>query len=198
MQLRSVSFDTSFLLHYKPAIDTVIKLLAKDRIPSFITTTVVSELEQLKVHGRISKNDYKRALNRWFRVGAKTIDFKNRLLSDIFGKNCMKSMEKHHGAKAKNIANDCKILVSNLKNGIDLFLSEDYHFTSKITKKVISEIKNAACNEYSQMCNSHLYTIDAITFLKAYNNGSIDIEIIEFNFKNIRKEGKLFHNRKGY
>ena len=44
MELRSVSFDTSFLLHDKPSIDKVIKLLVRDNIPCFITTTVVSEL----------------------------------------------------------------------------------------------------------------------------------------------------------
>ncbi len=52
MKVRSVSFDTSFLLHSKPSIDTVTKLLERDNIPCFITTTVVSELEQLKIWGR--------------------------------------------------------------------------------------------------------------------------------------------------
>jgi rRNA-processing protein FCF1 len=192
MQIRSVSFDTSFLLHEKYLIDKVIKLLVKDSILCFITSTVVSELEQLKVWGRITKIEYKRALKRWKQTNATVIDFKNRLFSDAFSKTCVQSMEEHHGVKPVNIANDCNILVSALKNGIDLFLSEDYHFTSKITKEVISEVKHAACSEYHQMCDSNLYSIDAFTFLKAYDNGSVDLSIIQKYMKSIKKSGKQF------
>jgi hypothetical protein len=198
MQVRSVSFDSSFLLHYKPSVDSVIKKLAKDNIPCFLTATVVSELERLKVFGRISEYDYKRAFIRWKRVHATVIDFKNRLLSDTYGNQCLRSMEKYHGADGTHVANDCKILVSNLKNGVDIFLSEDYHFTSKITKKVIRDVKNIACNEFHQMCDSVLYNIDAKTFLKAYDKGDIDVEIIESSLKEIRKPGKTLGNRKDY
>ncbi len=187
MQVRSVSFDSSFLLHYKPSVDSVIKILARDNIACFITSTVVSELERLKVFGRISQYDYKRALRRWKKARAIVIDFKNRLLSDTFGKKCMQSMEKYHGVEAKNVANDCNILVLNLKNGIDLFFSEDYHFTSRITKQVIKDVKSVACKEFHQMCDSYLYSVDAKTFLKAYKNGFIDLDIIESSQKNIRK-----------
>ena len=107
-------------------------------------------------------------------------------------------MEKYHGAQEKNVANDCKILVSTLKNGIDLFLSEDYHFTSKITKDVIKEVKSVACKEFQQMCDSFLYNIDALTFLKAYENGFIDLNVIESSYKYIRKKDKTLHNRKDY
>ncbi len=198
MQVRSVSFDSSFLLHYKPSVDSVIKLLARDNIPCFITSTVVSELEQLKVFGRISEYDYKRAIKRWKKAQAIVIDFKNRLRSDTFGKQCMQSMEKYHGVEAKNVANDCNILVSNLKNGIDLFLSEDYHFTSRITKNVIEDVKNVACKEFHQMCDSFMFSIDANTFLKSYKNGFVDLDIIESSLKNIRKKDKTLRNRKDY
>jgi len=198
MEIRSVSFDTSFLLHNKYSIDRVIKLLARDSIPCFITSTVVSELEQLKVWGRISKLDFNRALKRWKQSHATVIDFKNRLFSDAFSKTCIKSMEEHHGVKPTNIANDCNILVSTLKNGVDLFLSEDFHFTSEITKKVISEIKHAACREYHQMCNSKLYSIDAFTFLKAYDNGKLDLKKVQLQVKPIKKSGKMLYNRKDY
>jgi hypothetical protein len=187
MQIRSVSFDTSFLLHNKLSIDKVIKLLAHDNIPCYITSTVVSEIERLWVFNRITELEYKLALKRWKKVKATVIDFKNRLLSDTYGNQCLKSMEKYHGAQGKNVANDCKILVSNLKNGVDLFLSEDYHFTSKITKKVIKDVKSVACTQFHQMCDSVLYNIDAYTFLKAYKNGFVDIDIIESSLKNIRK-----------
>ena len=99
-------------------------------------------------------------------------------------------MEEHHGVKSHNIANDCNILVSTLKNGIDLFLSEDFHFTSQITKEVIDEVKHAACSEYHQMCDSKLYSIDAFTFLKAYNSGRVDLKIIQSQMKPIKKAGK--------
>ena len=190
MKLRSVSFDTSFLLHSKVSIDNVIKLLEQDNIPCVITTTVVSELEQLKIWGRITKFEYKHAIKRWKKSHAKVIDFKNRLLSDAFGRACIRSMEKHHGVSEKNIANDCSILVSTLKNGVDLFLSEDFHFTSVVTKDVINEVKSAACKEYHQMCESTLYSINAETFLKAYMNGNIDLDVIKANAKSIRKSGK--------
>ena len=150
----------------------------------------LTELEQLKIWGRISKLDYKKAVKSWKKSHATVIDFKNRLLSDAFGKACIKSMEKHHGVSKEDIANDCNILVSTLKNDVDLFLSEDFHFTSEITKEVINEVKSAACTEFHQMCDSVLYSIDAETFLDAYNGGNIDIDVIQSHIKSIRKSGK--------
>ena len=187
MRVRSVSFDTSFLLKDDSNIDVVIKALSRDLIHCFITTTVISELEQLRIWSRISDDVHKRAIRRWKRAHATLIDFKNRFFSSTFGKQCMLSMERHHGVKPEDIANDCSILVSVLKNGVDLFLSEDFHFTSKITIDVIDDIKNAACNEYHQMCNSIMYSIDAKTFLEAYKNGIIDIDIVKSRLKEIRK-----------
>jgi len=192
MRVRSVSFDTSFLLKFNPSIDKVIKLLEHDSISCFITSTVVSELEQLRIWNRISSDDYHRAIRRWKRVHATVIDFKNRLLSSAFGQDCIDSMEKHHGVKADDIANDCSILVSVLKNGVDVFLSEDFHFTSSITRDVIDEVTNAACSEYHQMCNSKMYNVDARTFLQAYANGSIDIDVVRSRSRDIHKKGKLF------
>ena len=190
MKLRSVSFDTSFLLSEKYSIEKVIKILVKESIPCFITSTVVSEIEQLKIWDRITKIEYNRALRRWKQTHPTIIDFKNRIFSDAYSKKCVQSMEDHHGVKPVNISNDCKILVSVLKNGVDLFLSEDFHFTSKITKKVISEIKHTACSEYHQMCKSNLYSIDAFTFLKAYENGNINLEAVQKYSKSIRKPSK--------
>ena len=192
MNIRSVSLDTSFLLHDKSSIDKVIKLLKRNEIPCFITSTVASEIEQLKVWGRISETDYKRAIKRWKILHATVIDFKNRLLSDAFGKACIRSMEKHHGVKSEDIANDCSILVSALKNGVDLFLSEDFHFTSEITKEVIDDVKNSACNEYHLMCNSMLYSIDAKTFLESYDHGQIDLDMVRSKMLPIRKSEKRF------
>jgi hypothetical protein len=178
LQIRSISFDTSFLVKDDVSIDLVIKIIARGRIACFVTATVASELEQLKIWGRITESTYKKAMKRWTHAHATIIDFKNRLLSDSFGNACLRSMQ-NHGVDATHVINDCTILVSNLKNGVDLFLSEDFHFTSAITKEVITEIQYAACSEYSMMCNSRLYSIDAKTFLKTYFNKSIDLEAIQ-------------------
>jgi len=188
--LRSVSFDTSFLLKPNQSVDEVIKKLSYDRIACFMTTTVVSELEQLKIWNRITIKEWKTAFKRMKHTNAEIIDFKNRLLSDAFGKVCRTSMEKHHGVKSDDIKNDCNILISTLKNGVDLFLSEDFHFTSKITRDVIEDISHAACSEYSQMCDTHLYLIDARTFLDSYENGKIDLDVVRSRMKTIRKKGK--------
>jgi hypothetical protein len=179
-QIRSVSFDTSFLLKEDSLIDTIIKLLARDHVPCFVTSIVASELEQLKIWGRITESTYKKALKRWTHAHAVVIDFKNHLLSDALGQTCRRSMERH-GIPAIQIKNDCAILVSTLKNGVDLFLSEDFHFTSEITKSVINEIKHAACSEYFLMCQSRLYSVDAQTFLAAYSRGTIDLEKVRSN-----------------
>jgi hypothetical protein len=194
MKIRSVSFDTSFLLKDNILVDAVVKKLAHDYIPCFITSTVVSELEQLKIWGRITEKEYKKAMKRWKHTHATAIDFKNRLLSDAFGKACMISMEKHHGVKPEDIVNDCSILVSTLKNGVDVFLSEDFHFTSKITKEVVDEVSHVACSEFHMMCDTHLYSLDTETFLEAYQKGSIDLEIVEARLQSIRKKGKRLHS----
>ena len=194
MKIRSVSFDTSILLRDSILVDKVVKKLAHDFIPCFITTTVISELEQLKIWGRITEKEYKKAMKRWKHTHAKVIDFKNRLLSDAFGKACMISMEKHHGVKPEDIVNDCSILVSTLKNGVDVFLSEDFHFTSKITKEVVDEVSHAACREYHMMCDTRLFSVNTETFLEAYQNGSIDLEIVELRLQSIRKKGKRLHS----
>ena len=194
MKIRSISFDTSFLLKDNILVDAVVKKLAQEYIPCFITSTVVSELEQLKIWGRITEKDYMKAIKRWKHTHATVIDFKNRLLSNAFGKVCMISMEKYHGVKPEDIVNDCSILVSTLKNGVDVFLSEDFHFTSKITKEVVNEVSHAACSEFHMMCDTHLYSLDTETFLEAYQKGNIDLEIVESRFQNIRKNGKRLYS----
>ena len=194
MKIRSVSFDTSILLRDSILVDKVVKKLAHDFIPCFITSTVISELEQLKIWGRITEKEYKKAMKRWKHTHAKVIDFKNRLLSNAFGKACMISMEKHHGVKPKDIVNDCSILVTTLKNGVDVFLSEDFHFTSKITKEVVDEVSHAACREYHMMCDTRLFSVNTETFLEAYQNGSINLEIVELRLQSIRKKGKRLHS----
>jgi hypothetical protein len=188
--IRSVSFDTSFLLRQNRDVDRILKELKRDGVGSFVTSTVVSELDRLKVYGRIEEREYARAMSRWKRVNAKVIDFKNRLLSSAFRKECELSMGRHHGVKPEDIKNDCSILVTSLKSGIDVFLSEDFHFTSKVTSEVLEDVKSKACSEYRQMCGEELFSVNARTFEKAYRNGAIDIDLVESSRYDIRKAGK--------
>jgi rRNA-processing protein FCF1 len=193
MQLRSISFDTSFLLNNDPIIDRIIDVIARDQIPCYITSTVASELEQLKIFGRVTEATFKTAMKRWKRSHATVIDFKNRLLSDALGQACRHSMQQH-GVPADHVINDCNILVSTLKNGIDLFLSQDFHFTSAITTQVIHEIQHAACSEYSLMCGSTLYSIDSKTFVDAYSKGTIDLDILSAHLQRMKNTPP--HNQK--
>lgn len=188
--IRSVSFDTSFLLKDDPDVDRVIKKLKRDGISCYLTSTVISELEQLKIWNRIDERSYKKAMSRWKRVNARIIDFKNRFLSSEFGRQCVTSMEAHHGVKPEDIINDCNILVVTLKNGVDLFLSEDFHFTSKVTEDVLKDVTSNACVEYHQMCDEDLYAVDTKTFLKAYEKGKIDLEVFDSFRQDIKKPGK--------
>jgi len=190
IRLRSVSFDTSFLLRDDSFVDRIIDVLARDQIACFVTATVASELEQLKVWGRVTNSIYRKAMKRLAHAHATVIDFKNRLLADTFGQTCVRSMGEHHGAQAPDVVNDCSILVSALKNGVDLFLSEDFHFTSAITKDVITEVTNTTCIEYHQMCDTMMYSVDTRTFLEAYQHGSIDLDIVRSRIQTIRKKEK--------
>ena len=190
MEIRSISFDTSFLLKDDPDVDKVIKILKRDRVPCFITGTVISEIKKLKVHGRIDQETYEKATKRWKRAYSKIIDYNNKFMSAAITKDCTTSMEKHHGVDVKDILNDCNIIVTGLKNGVNVFLSEDYHFTSEVTDKVLKDIQSGACSEYRQMCSRDLYSIDTKTFLEAYDKGKIDLEIIMARKINIKKPGK--------
>jgi rRNA-processing protein FCF1 len=190
-QIRSVSFDTSFLLKNKPGINQVLKELKRDNINCYVTTTVLSELESLKRWERINEGQYKTAMSRWKRVGGQVINFKNRYLSSELKRECVNSMGEHHGVKPVDIINDCNILVTSLKNGVDLFISEDFHFTSKITLNVLDEVTNNACKEYYQMCDEEMYCVDTTTFLEAYNHGTIDVAIVESRRQDIKKSEKM-------
>jgi len=188
--IRSVSFDTSFLLKLWPAVDKSLKLLGRDMVPCFVTSTVLSELEQLKVWRRIEPEIYHLAMQRWHRVGAKPIDFHNRLLESEIGKQCLLSMEAHHGVKKDDIQNDCSIVVQALEGHVDVFLSEDFHFTSRITTDVIDDIEHGACREFHMMCADELHAMNATTFLRVYARRAIDLELLQSLMQGVRKPGK--------
>jgi hypothetical protein len=177
--LRSVSFDTSFLLRDIQDVDAIIKNLAHYNIPAFITATVLSELEQLKIWGRITPTTYKTAMKRIRTSKATVIDFTNRLLANTFGAACTHSMEEHLGVRSDHVVNDCRIMITTLKNGINLFLSEDYHFTSPLTNQVIKDVTNAACSEFHQLCTTtQLFSVNSATFLRIYKDGKVDLDLL--------------------
>ncbi|MFH0816646.1 MAG: GNAT family N-acetyltransferase [Methanobacteriota archaeon] len=189
-EVRSVSFDTSFLMRLDPAVDKILKVLSRDAVPCFVTGTVLSEIEQLKVWRRVSPGQYELAMARWRRVGAKPIDFNNRLLETEMGRRCMASMEKLHGASPHEVRNDCTAVMTALKNGIDVFLSEDWHLTSRVTDEVLREVSAGACTEYKMMCGPELHALNARTFLASYSRRHLDLDKADALRRDVRKPSK--------
>jgi hypothetical protein len=174
--VRSVSFDTSFLLRDSSRVDVIIKTLVRHQVPTFITATVLSELEHLKLWGRIPPTTYTMAMKRVRTSKASVIDFKNRLLADAFGAACTRSMEEHLGVAPDAVVNDCRIMVTALKQGVGVFLSEDYHFISDKSATVVTDVAHAACSEFGQLCTTGLYSIDADAFIKRYHDGTLETD----------------------
>jgi hypothetical protein len=183
--IRSVSFDTSFLLNKDPDVEIVLKKLKQARIECYVTSTVLTELDALRMNYRINEETYQKAMKRWNVVNARVIDFKNRIVTSELNRKCQQAMGKHHDINPERIVNDCKILVVGLKNGVDLFLSEDLHFISKITDNVLKEIRSNACREYHLMCDKELFGVNTRMFLLAFNEGEFDLE----SYNKLRKKG---------
>ncbi|MDO9518003.1 MAG: hypothetical protein Q7J10_08155 [Methanosarcinaceae archaeon] len=133
--ISSVLFDTSFLLKESQDIDTIIKTLHKDRVSSYISPTIKSELDDLYYVGRISESQYKKAMKRCMRSRVSSIETTRNYLQKSMTGECMISMNNEHGVSPVNIRNDCNVLTSGLSHDIDMILSEDFHFTSKYTAK---------------------------------------------------------------
>jgi GNAT superfamily N-acetyltransferase len=189
-EVRSASFDTSFLLKLDPAVDKVLKILAADRVPCFVTGTVLSEIEQLKVWGRIPPGQYELAMSRWKRVGAKIISFNNRLANTEIGRRCLVSMGRYHGVRPEDVKNDCSVIVAALAHDVDLFLSEDWHLTSRVTDDVLREMIDSGCAEYGIMCGEHLHAISARNFLEVYSGGRLDLDRLADIRRDVRKPRK--------
>jgi hypothetical protein len=93
------------------------------------------------------------------------------------------------GVAPEEVLNDCSIMVIGLKHGVDLFLSEDFHFTSHATEEVLREVSNNACLEYHQMCGDEMYSVNTRTFLKAYSNGALDLDIMHAEHRKKKSMG---------
>ncbi len=188
--ITKVLFDTSFLLKDSPDIDVIIKILHKDGISCYISSTIQTELDNLYYFGRISKEQYQRAMSRYRKAKAGKIEGARNFLGESITKECTISMKLEHGVGSKDVGNDCSILTSSLNNHIDLILSEDFHFTSKYTGNVVNTVCEKTCNRFQRLCECDILALNKDTFLASYKRSMIDLEIAESMQQNIRKNGK--------
>ena len=188
-RITNVLFDTSFLL--SPDIDEIIKTLRRDRIQCFTSSTVLSELEYLYTMGRISREQNNRAVSRYKKAGSKNIEMPHNYLQESMTHECSLSMNREHGVEPKDVRNDCNILTSGLKNHIDLILSEDFHFTSKYTDRVVDTVCDRTCDRFHKLCECDILLLNRDSFLAAYKNGSVDLEVVENMKPDIRKDSKV-------
>lgn len=190
-KITNVLFDTSFLLNNSPDIDKIIKTLRHDRIQCFTSSTVLSELEYLYTMGRMSREQNNRAVSRYKKAGSKNIEMLHNYLQETMTQECSLSMNNEHGVEPNDIRNDCNILTSGLKNQIDMILSEDFHFTSKYTDKVVNDVCNKTCDRFHKLCECDIILINRKTFLAAYGQGNIDLDVVADMKPAIRKPSKV-------
>jgi hypothetical protein len=185
-----VLFDTSFLLKESPDIEEIIKILRRDGILCYISSTVQTELDNLYYFGRISSDEYKRALSRYRKAKAGNIDGTRNYLGESITKECTISMNLEHGVDTKDVRNDCHILTSSLNNHIDIIFSEDFHFTSKYTGNVVNTVCKRTCNRFQRLCECDILALNKDTFLASYKGNMVDLDIVESMKPNIRKNSK--------
>ncbi len=185
-----VMFDTSFLLKNSPDIDEIIKILRRDGISCYISSTIQTELDNLYYFGQISVEQYNRAISRIRKAKAGNIEGSRNYLEKSITKECTISMNLEHGVSAKDVRNDCGILTSSLNNHIDLILSEDFHFTSKYTGNVVNTVCEKTCNRFQRLCECDILPLNKDAFLASYKGNMVDLDIAESMKHNIKKNGK--------
>lgn len=188
--ITNVLFDTSFLLKDSPDINEIIKILNRDRISCYISSTVQTELDNLYYFGQISSQQYNMAIARCRKVRARNIEGTRNYLEENITKECTISMNLEHGVDAKHVRNDCSILTSSLNNHIDLVLSEDFHFTSKYTGNVVNTVCEKTCDRFQRLCECDILALNKDTFLAAYKGNMVDLDVAESMKHNIRKNRK--------
>ena len=194
--ISSVLFDTSFLLKESSDIDTIIKTLHRDRISCYISPTIKSELDDLYYVGRISENQYKKAMKRCMRSRVSSIETSRNYLQKSMTGECTISMNKEHGVSPDNIRNDCSVLTSSLSHDIDIILSEDFHFTSKYTEKVVETISDKICEKFGKLCDSEILLLNKDTFVASYKDKKVDLDIMESMKQPVRKDSKVMGREK--
>jgi hypothetical protein len=188
--ITKVLFDTSFLLKDSPDIDEIIKILHRDGISCYISSAIQTELDNLYYFGRISSEQYNRAVSRCGKARAGNIEGARNYLEKSITKECTISMNLEHGVDAKDVRNDCSILTSSLNNHIDLILSEDFHFTSKYTGNVVNTVCEKTCDRFQRLCECDILALNKDTFLASYKESTVDLDIAESMKHNIRKNSK--------
>ena len=188
--IRNVLFDTSFLLKDSPDINEIIKILHRDRISCYVSSTVQTELDNLYYFGQITSQQYNRAIARCRKARARNIKGTHNYLEESITKECTTSMNLEHGVGVKDVRNDCSILTSSLNNHIDLILSEDFHFTSKYTDNVVNTVCEKTCDRFQRLCKCDILALNKDTFFASYKDSTVDLDIAESMKHNIRKNSK--------
>lgn len=194
-EIRKVLFDTSFLLNGSPDVDMLIKTIRKDKVSCYISSTIQSELEYLYYMGRLSKERYNKAISRYKKAGALNIEDPRNFLQESVTKECTLSMNEEHGVDLKDVRNDCNILTSGLNNKMDLILSEDFHFTSKHSDRVVDNVCNKTCDRFHKLCECDILMVNKDTFLAAYNKNQVDLDVVTSMKQDIRKDSKTLKDR---
>ncbi len=193
--IESVLFDTSFLLNDSNDVDYIIKILRRDQISCYISRTIQSEMDDLYYVGRISKQKYTKGLARCRKAKASLLDNGRNFLKGSMTQECTVSMTQEHGTKPGDVHNDCSILTSSLYNYIDLILSEDFHFTSKHTDKVVDSVIEMTCDRFNKLCDGDIMLLNKDGFLAAYQNGQVDLNVMEALKQDVRKNSKVLNNK---
>ncbi len=188
--IKSVLFDTSFLLKDSFDIDEIIKMLRKDGVSCYISSTIQTELDNLYYFGQISSQQFNRAVTRCRKARAENIERIHNYLEDSITRECTISMNQEHGVGAKDVLNDCSILTSSLNNHIDLILSEDFHFTSKYSDNVVNSVCERTCDRFHRLCECEILALNKDTFLAAYKRNEVNLDIVEKMKYDVRKNGK--------
>lgn len=191
--IESVLFDTSFLLNDLPDVDKIIKILHRDRVSCYISRTIQSEMDYLYYAGRISRQKYNKGLARCRKAKASLLDSGSNFLQGNMTRECTESMTQEHGIKPGDVHNDCSILTSSLYNYIDLILSEDFHFTSKHTDKVVDSVIDMTCERFDKLCGGDIILLNKDGFLAAYQNGQVDLDVVEAVKQDVRKDSKVLN-----
>ncbi len=189
--IESVLFDTSFLLNDLPDVDKIITILQKDRVSCYISHTIQSEIDDLYYVGRISKQKYTKGLDRCRKARASLLDSDSNFLQVSMTRECTVSMTQEHGTAPRDVYNDCSILTSSLYNYIDLILSEDFHFTSKHTGKVVDSVIDMTCERFDKLCGGDIILLNKDGFLAAYLNGQVNLEVVEAMKQDVRNNSNV-------
>ena len=139
----------------------------------------------------MSREQNNRAVSRYKKAGSKNIEMPHNYLQESMTHECSLSMNSEHGVEPKDVRNDCNILTSGLKNHIDMILSEDFHFTSKYTDNVVDDVCGKTCDRFHKLCECDIILINRKTFLAAYGQGSIDLDVVTDMKPAIRKPSKV-------